>query len=138
MQQKGPHTSLVVFQLQSLIQKFSEIWSSSDKFDNEVNTDLIAQELYPKIEEEIKEHVDKIMKRELDNYYFQLNIIKRKEKRGRKKKKKKGKSKKIPGEKLVPTKEPSELLSSVIEVNILKKTPILTFGDFIGSESILR
>jgi hypothetical protein len=78
------------------------------------------------------------MKRELDNYYFQLNIARRKEKRAKRKNKGRNKSKKIPGEKLVTTKNPADLLSEVIETNILKKNKIIQFKDFIGSENIIR
>jgi hypothetical protein len=138
MQQKGPHNSLVVFQLQTLIQKFTEIWSGSEKFDNEINRDLIKQEIFPKIENEIKERVDQIMKRELDNYYFQLNITRRKEKRAKKKRRGKNKNKKIPGEKLVIAKNPVDLVSEVIETNILKKNKTIRFQDFIGTENIIR
>lgn len=138
MQQKGPHNSLVVFQLQTLIQKFTEIWSGTERFDNEINRKLIKQEIFPMIEEEIRERVDQIMKRELDNYYFQLNITRRKEKRAKRKRRGKNKGKKVPGEKLVTTKNPVDLVSEVIETNILKKNRPVRFQDFIGVENITR
>lgn len=137
MLKKGPHNSLAVFQLQTLVQRFLEIWSNEKIFDNEVNSDLIAREMLPVIEQEIQEKVDQIIKRELDNYYFKLNIAKRKEKKA-KKKRIKTKSKKIPGEKFVHAKNPIDLLPSVIETSILTTNEPIRMDDYIGSDNMIR
>jgi hypothetical protein len=137
MLKKGPQESLVVFELQQLIKKFLETWSGDDSFENNISSDLIAQELFPKIEEQIRERSDEIIKKELDNYYLTLNINRKKERKN-KKKKKGAKKKKIPGENLVHTDNPIDLLPSVIETNILTTNKPVTFNDFVGEFNYIR
>lgn len=138
MQKKGPNYSLSVLALQEQVKNFQQIWSDKDSFSNEIDPELIAQETLPKLEEKIREKADKHIKRELDNLYFKLGLNRKKERKQKKKKKGKVKPKRIPGEKLVHTNNPVDLLPPLIETNILRRTPVVTFDDFVSTDNVLR
>ena len=138
MQQKGPNFSLSVLGLQEQVKSFQEIWSDKDSFSNEIDPGLIAQETLPQLEEKVREKADQNIKRELDNFYFKLGLNRKREKKQKKKKKGKTKPKRIPGEKLVHTNNPVDLLPPLIETNILQRCPQVTFEDFVATDNVLR
>ena len=94
----------------------------------------------PEITEELKADVDDCIKTELENMRI-IAGIKSKKKKGKKKKGKKKKKKglKLPGlSKELKTKKPHELMSTLVQNEIVRKLPPQQLTDFIGEFNYLH
>jgi hypothetical protein len=101
---------------------------------------MIRDEIMPELTEELKIDVDDCIKTELENMKLIMGI-KSKKKKG-KKKKKKGKKKKglkLPGlSKELKAKKPHELMSALVQNEIVRKLPPQNLTDFIGEFNYLH
>ena len=94
----------------------------------------------PEITEELKAEVDDCIKTELENMRL-IAGIKAKKKKGKKKKGKKKKKKglKLPGlSKELKAKKPHELMSTLVQNEIVRKLPPQQLTDFIGEFNYLH
>jgi SpoVK/Ycf46/Vps4 family AAA+-type ATPase len=137
-QEKGPAVSQALPEIQILLQQFNEVWWTSESNNDPMvlNTELILKEVVPEIKETIKQEMDKVIKIELDSLHQKLNITRKKETKI--KPVKPVRPKKLPGEALAGNKDPRDFLPILIEANILKNIPNVSFDDFEGSENLVR
>ncbi len=105
---------------------------------------MIRDEIMPELTEELKIDVDDCIKTELKTELENMKLImgiKSKKKKG-KKKKKKGKKKKglkLPGlSKELKAKKPHELMSALVQNEIVRKLPPQNLTDFIGEFNYLH
>ena len=101
---------------------------------------MIVEEVMPEVYEELKKEVDECIKTELENMRL-IAGIKSKKKKGKKKKKKSKKKKglKLPGlSKELKAKKPHELMSALVQNEIVRKLPRQNLSDFIGEFNYLH
>ena len=85
---------------------------------------MIAEEVMPEVYEELKKEVDECIKTELENMKLIAGIKSKKKKKKKKKKSKKKKGMKLPGlSKELKAKKPHELMSSLVQNEIVRKLP---------------
>jgi len=78
----------------------------------------------PEVYEELKKEVDECIKTELENMKLIAGIKSKKKKKKKKKKSKKKKGMKLPGlSKELKAKKPHELMSSLVQNEIVRKLP---------------
>lgn len=145
----GGEAEIYKISLTEAVQKFDEIyedfandWGDRDERENYKqghDVEMAKEEIMPVLEDEYKQMVDEMIKMELDNMRALQGGKAGKKKKGGKKKKKGGKKKKkklpkLPGFKAIGgfDADPKELLSQLIQNNIVKRLPSAKISDFIG------
>lgn len=96
---------------------------------------MAREEVMPVLEEEFKKEVDSMILVELENMKTLSNAkAKKKKKKGKKKSKKKKKPKglKLPGAKMIKDFSMKEVLTQLIQNQIVKKLPPRKLTDFMG------
>ena len=132
----GP--SEVVQKFDEQYDNFNEAWVNRDETDNykqEHDVEMAKEEVMPLIQDQYKNDVDEMIKVELENMKL-LSGAKGKKKKGKKKKGKKKKKKKkglkLPGYKYIKDLLKEEILTQLIQNNIVKRLPPQKLTDFIG------
>lgn len=133
----------------TLVNEFEGTWENKDESDNfqqKHDVDLSKHVVRPNVYEDIRKQVDEMLIMNLKKIQLQIAPTGKKGKKGKKKKKKKkGKKKKekkkkpLPGEKIAEIKgfDTDQMLSCLIEKNLVVKTTNRKVSDFVGEFNYL-
>ena len=131
-----------------LVSEFEGTWENKDESDNfqqKHDIDLSKQVVRPSVYEDIRKQVDEMLVMNLKKIQMQIQPAGKKGKKAKKKKKKKAKKKKekkpkpLPGEKIKELKEldTDQMLSVLIEKNLIVKTKNRKISEFVGDFNYL-
>lgn len=127
--------------MQEKIEQYNQDWCNKDdskNFNQKHETNMAQKKIMPDVNTEIEQIVDRMIQVEIQSIKTELGIKqkdKKKKKKGKKKKGKKGK--KIPGQNLVKNRVPKDLLSELVEANVVKKLLPAQIDDLIGDANML-